>query len=212
MSERQHLILKEAMRMNIRGKGLLIAVVALALAIPSVALAADATKTTTTKDAATVKSEGMGKHGHGKMHGKMHGKGHGPMGGPGKGHGKGVMLGAPAHMEQYISLLTAKYAANLTADWEKAFAERAALAKEFEALKANGKPPAKPATPPSDKLTPEQHKAQHEAKRALHEAFQTAVTNKDAVAIKTSLTNLLADFKAETAQMKERLAVIKSAK
>jgi hypothetical protein len=189
---------------------LLIAVVALALAIPSVALAADAAKTTTTKDAAMVKAEGMGKHGHGKGHGKGPGEG-GPMGGPGKGHGKGGMLGSPVHMEQYISLLTAKYATNLTADWEKAFAERAALAKEVEALKANGKPPAKPATPPSDKLTPEQHKAQHEAKRALHEAFQTAVTNKDAAAIKTSLTNLLADFKAETAKMKERLAAMKSA-
>ncbi len=181
----------------------LIGAIVLALAIPSLTMAAGAQQPTNTGTSAiklsATKSDGFhSKSGHRKQGHKKHGHG----------IGKGI-LKQQAHMENYITLLTTKYAADLTDDWEKAFAEREPIVTELQTLRKSGVKPDKSAL--KDNLTAAERQAKMEAKKASHEAFRTAVKNNDAVAIKTSLTNLLKDYQEETKQLADRLAKLKAA-
>jgi hypothetical protein len=192
----------------------LIGAIVLAMAIPAVASASGTqslaitksshvTLSATTSDVKMMNA-GHRKHGDGLGKGGFHGKGHK------KGHGMGGgLLGDQAHMEEYITLLSAKYAADLTDDWEKAFAARAPIVTELKALHDSGVKPDKSAL--KDNLTAAERKAKIEAKKALHEAFRTAVQKKDAVAIKATLTNMLKDYQDETKQLADTLAKLKAA-
>jgi murein L,D-transpeptidase YcbB/YkuD len=186
----------------------LIGAIVLAMAIPAVSSASGTQSSTITKSShmtlsATTSDVKIMNVGHRKQ-GHGFGKGHH------KGHGKGGgLLGDHAHMEEYITLLSSKYAADLTDDWEKAFAARAPIVTELKALHDSGVKPDKSAL--KDNLTAAERKAKMEAKKALHDAFRAAVQKKDAVAIKASLTNMLKDYQDETKQLADMLAKLKAA-